>query len=201
MLIFWTASAQLDEKQGKHKHYKSWGGAENSSRRRNSFKSGSARVEFRILHYAGVVKYNVTGFIDKNNDLLFRDLKELMGSSLNIVAKACFPATELDSQKRPKTAGTQFKNSLNALVDILMVKQPSYVRCIKPNHEKKPGLFERELVQHQSKYLGLMENLRVRRAGFAFRRRFEIFLERYKVGHTVGKSHLLCNNATLMCVP
>lgn len=33
---------------------------------------------------------------------------------------------------------------------------------------------------HQVKYLGLMENLRVRRAGFAYRRTYEMFLERYK---------------------
>jgi len=29
-------------------------------------------------------------------------------------------------------------------------------------------------------YLGLMENLRVRRAGFAYRRTYEDFLQRYK---------------------
>lgn len=40
--------------------------------------------------------------------------------------------------------------------------------------------FDRDLVSHQVKYLGLMENLRVRRAGFAYRRNYEIFLERYK---------------------
>lgn len=33
---------------------------------------------------------------------------------------------------------------------------------------------------HQVKYLGLMENLRVRRAGFAYRRPYEQFLQRYK---------------------
>ena len=32
----------------------------------------------------------------------------------------------------------------------------------------------------QIKYLGLMENLRVRRAGFAYRRLYPLFLGRYK---------------------
>lgn len=35
------------------------------------------------------------------------------------------------------------------------------------------------LVRHQVKYLGLMEHLRVRRAGFAYRRKYEVFLQRY----------------------
>lgn len=34
------------------------------------------------------------------------------------------------------------------------------------------------MVRHQVKYLGLMEHLRVRRAGFAYRRRYEVFLKR-----------------------
>lgn len=38
--------------------------------------------------------------------------------------------------------------------------------------------FDDKLVSHQVKYLGLMENLRVRRAGFAYRRTYEVFLER-----------------------
>lgn len=86
--------------------------------------------------------------------------------------------SELQDKKRPLTAGTQFKISLNALIETLMSKTPSYVRCIKPNHEKRAGLFDTEVITHQVKYLGLMENLRVRRAGFAYRREYGIFLER-----------------------
>uniref|UniRef100_A0A671QK17 Unconventional myosin-Ih-like n=1 Tax=Sinocyclocheilus anshuiensis TaxID=1608454 RepID=A0A671QK17_9TELE len=40
--------------------------------------------------------------------------------------------------------------------------------------------FDDVMVRHQVKYLGLMEHLRVRRAGFAYRRRYEVFLKRYK---------------------
>lgn len=41
------------------------------------------------------------------------------------------------------------------------------------------GRFDEVLVRHQVKYLGLMENLRVRRAGFAYRRKYEAFLQRW----------------------
>ena len=36
-------------------------------------------------------------------------------------------------------AATQFKTSLNNLMTILLCKQPSYVRCIKPNNLKRQG--------------------------------------------------------------
>ena len=36
-------------------------------------------------------------------------------------------------------AATQFKNSLTKLMETLMSKEPSYVRCIKPNDAKQPG--------------------------------------------------------------
>uniref|UniRef100_A0A672LQN6 Unconventional myosin-Ih-like n=1 Tax=Sinocyclocheilus grahami TaxID=75366 RepID=A0A672LQN6_SINGR len=75
---------------------------------------------------------------------------------------------------------TQFKSSLAGLTEILMTKEPWYVRCLKPNHCKQPDRFDDVMVRHQVKYLGLMEHLRVRRAGFAYRRRYEVFLKRYK---------------------
>ncbi|KAK2710802.1 hypothetical protein QYM36_012099, partial [Artemia franciscana] len=138
------------------------------------------RDEFRVLHYAGEVTYNVNGFLDKNNDLLFRDLKEAMSNAKNIIAKETFTKSELTSKKRPDTAASQFKNSLGQLSVILKSKEPSYIRCIKPNDDQVPNKFNRDIVSHQVKYLGLMENLRVRRAGFAYRRPYEGFLNRYK---------------------
>ncbi|XP_061461437.1 unconventional myosin-Ic isoform X2 [Rhineura floridana] len=138
------------------------------------------REEFRLLHYAGEVTYSVAGFLDKNNDLLFRNLKEVMCNSENPIVNQCFDRTELTDKKRPETAVTQFKNSLSKLMEILMSKDPSYIRCIKPNDAKQAGRFDEVLIRHQVKYLGLMENLRVRRAGFAYRRKYEVFLQRYK---------------------
>lgn len=81
--------------------------------------------------------------------------------------------------KRPPTAGLLFKNSMQALVQNLLSKEPHYVRCIKPNELKSAAAFDEQRVRHQVSYLGLVENVRVRRAGFAYRQRYDRFLKRY----------------------
>uniref|UniRef100_A0A8C7NMT9 Myosin IHa n=1 Tax=Oncorhynchus mykiss TaxID=8022 RepID=A0A8C7NMT9_ONCMY len=105
---------------------------------------------------------------------------QVMRQSKNAIVRECFASTESDSRRRPETVASQFKSSLLGLTDILMSKEPWYVRCLKSNESKQPGRFDDVLVRHQVKYLGLMEHLRVRRAGFAYRRRYELFLQRYK---------------------
>lgn len=65
-----------------------------------------------------------------------------------------------------------------ALVKTLTSKEPFYVRCIKPNEDKSPNNLYEERVIHQVRYLGLLENVRVRRAGFAYRQRYDRFLKR-----------------------
>ncbi|KAK1899490.1 Unconventional myosin-Ic [Dissostichus eleginoides] len=169
-----TFLEKLEDTVGGHAHFVTHKLADTKTRK------VMARDEFRLLHYAGEVNYNVNGFLDKNNDLLFRNLKEVMCMSENKILTKCFDREELSDKKRPETAATQFKASLAKLMEILMSKEPSYVRCIKPNDSKQSGRFDEVLIRHQVKYLGLMENLRVRRAGFAYRRRYEVFLQRYK---------------------
>ncbi|KAF7641305.1 hypothetical protein LDENG_00285630, partial [Lucifuga dentata] len=58
---------------------------------------------------------------------------------------------------------------------------PHYIRCIKPNETKRPRDWEENRVKHQVEYLGLCENIRVRRAGYAYRRVFNKFLQRYAI--------------------
>ncbi|NXR08399.1 MYO1H protein, partial [Semnornis frantzii] len=107
-------------------------------------------------------------------------LPQVLCNSKNGIVRECFLLSELDNRRRPETVATQFKNSLASLIEILMSKEPSYVRCIKPNELKEPGRFDDFLIRHQVKYLGLMEHLRVRRAGFAYRRKYEIFLQSWR---------------------
>ncbi|ELK04797.1 Myosin-Ib [Pteropus alecto] len=138
---------------------------------------------FRIQHYAGKVLYQVEGFVDKNNDLLYRDLSQAMWKAGHALIKSLFPEGNPAkiNLKRPPTAGSQFKASVATLMKNLQTKNPNYIRCIKPNDKKAAHIFNEALVCHQIRYLGLLENVRVRRAGYAFRQAYEPCLERYKM--------------------
>uniref|UniRef100_A0A8C1LRB6 Osteoclast-stimulating factor 1 n=1 Tax=Cyprinus carpio TaxID=7962 RepID=A0A8C1LRB6_CYPCA len=143
----------------------------------NSWNQG-----FIIHHYAGKVSYDAEGFCERNRDVLFTDLIELMQSSEIPFIRALFPEN-LNAEKkgRPTTAGSKIKKQANDLVSTLMKCTPHYIRCIKPNETKKPKDWEESRVKHQVEYLGLKENIRVRRAGYAYRRFFRKFLNRYAI--------------------
>ncbi|KAJ1935086.1 class II myosin, partial [Linderina pennispora] len=135
---------------------------------------------FTVKHYAGDVTYTISGMTDKNKDQLLRDHLELCKSSGNEFLRTLFPEPlDQDSKKRPPTASDLIKGSANELVTKLMQSQPSYIRTIKPNENKSPSEFDDKRVLHQVKYLGLCENIRIRRAGFAYRQTFEKFVERF----------------------
>ncbi|XP_074785489.1 unconventional myosin-Ia isoform X2 [Athene noctua] len=174
-----TFLTKLNQLFAGHKHYES---KETQNARRVMDASLPPRC-FRIHHYAGKVTYNVTGFIEKNNDLLFRDLSQAMWAARHTLLRSLFPEGDPQkvSLKLPPTAGFQFKASVATLMKNLYSKNPNYIRCIKPNETKAAMRFTPELVLAQIRYLGLMENVRVRRVGYAFRQLYGPFLQRYKM--------------------
>lgn len=136
--------------------------------------------QFIIKHYAGDVSYDVNGMTDKNKDQLLKDLLNLVGQSSNQFVHTLFPdQVDQDNKRRPPTAGDKIKASANDLVSTLMKASPSYIRTIKPNENKSPTEYNSPNVMHQVKYLGLQENVRIRRAGFAYRQSYEKFVERF----------------------
>ncbi|KAK3054351.1 class II myosin [Extremus antarcticus] len=136
--------------------------------------------QFIIKHYAGEVSYAVDGMTDKNKDQLLKDILNLCAQSSNQFVHTLFPnEVDQDNRRRPPTAGDKIKASANDLVTTLMKCTPSYIRTIKPNENKSPTEYNSPNVLHQIKYLGLQENVRIRRAGFAYRQTYEKFVERF----------------------
>ena len=154
------------------------------------YLSGSGN-KFKIRHYAGEVDYSTTGFFEKNKNTLQRDLIICMQNSQHKFLSDLFlnkndklishPQEQARGKKAPISAGSKIRKQANDLVKALTECRPHYVRCIKPNESKRPKDWEQKRVDHQVKYLGLAENIRVRRAGFAYRRTFDQFLQRYNI--------------------
>lgn len=137
--------------------------------------------KFVIKHYAGDVTYDMNHMTDKNKDQMLKDLLNVLSTSSNQFITSLFPDSSVnqDSKRKPPTAGDRIIRSANDLVTTLAKSSPSYIRTIKPNQNKSPTEYDTKQVLHQIKYLGLKENVRIRRAGFAYRQTFEKFVERF----------------------
>ncbi|XP_069983292.1 myosin-VIIa isoform X1 [Penaeus vannamei] len=140
-------------------------------------------ASFGINHFAGVVFYDTRGFLDKNRDTFSADLLQLIHHTSNKFLQHLFVediGMGSETRKRAPTLSAQFKKSLDSLMKTLLSCQPFFIRCIKPNEFKKPMLFDRELCCRQLRYSGMMETIRIRRAGYPIRHTFREFVERYR---------------------
>nr|XP_014341456.1 PREDICTED: unconventional myosin-X-like [Latimeria chalumnae] len=148
--------------------------------------------QFGIKHYAGEVLYNVKGFLEKNRDT-FRDdiLNMLKDSRLDFIydlfERVCSRNSEetmkMGTQRRKPTVSSQFRDSLHSLMATLSTSNPFFIRCIKPNMEKTPNKFDPVVVLNQLRYSGMLETVKIRRAGFPVRRQFQDFYTSTFAGH------------------
>ncbi|CAL8273724.1 unnamed protein product [Merluccius merluccius] len=146
--------------------------------------------QFGIKHYAGEVLYDVRGILEKNRDT-FRDdiLNMLKDSRLDFIydlfekvgSRNNEETLKMGTARRKPTVSSQFRDSLHSLMATLSVSNPFFIRCIKPNMEKNPHVFDPEVVINQLRYSGMLETVKIRRAGFPVRRTFKDFLSRYKI--------------------
>ncbi|KAI3367589.1 hypothetical protein L3Q82_026435 [Scortum barcoo] len=144
--------------------------------------------QFGIKHYAGEVLYDVRGILEKNRDT-FRDdiLNMLKDSRLDFIYDLFEKVgsrnneEKMGTARRKPTVSSQFRDSLHALMATLSVSNPFFIRCIKPNMKKNPNVFDPEVVLNQLRYSGMLETVKIRRAGFPVRRTFKDFFSRYKI--------------------
>jgi len=151
---------------------------------------------FTIVHYAGKVTYDTETFIDKNKDYIVPEHIAIMSKSDNSFISGLFGGFfKKDSGHQGKgnsvgggakssqfvSVATQFKDSLNQLMDSIKTTSPHYIRCIKPNMEKKPLIFDKIMVLNQLRSGGVLECIRITKAGYPTRKTYETFAPRYKI--------------------
>uniref|UniRef100_A0A8C0F2H5 MYH1B protein n=1 Tax=Bubo bubo TaxID=30461 RepID=A0A8C0F2H5_BUBBB len=156
---------------------------------------GKAEAHFSLVHYAGTVDYNISGWLEKNKDPLNETVVGLyQKSSLKTLALlfASVGGAEAESGGGGKKGGKKkgssfqtvsalFRENLNKLMSNLRSTHPHFVRCLIPNETKTPGAMEHELVLHQLRCNGVLEGIRICRKGFPSRILYADFKQRYKV--------------------
>ncbi|KAM7035672.1 myosin heavy chain, skeletal muscle, adult-like isoform 2-T2 [Acridotheres tristis] len=156
---------------------------------------GKAEAHFSLVHYAGTVDYNITGWLEKNKDPLNETVIGLYQKSSVKTLALLFASAEASGgggggggKKGGKKKGSSFqtvsalfRENLNKLMTNLRSTHPHFVRCIIPNETKTPGAMEHELVLHQLRCNGVLEGIRICRKGFPSRVLYADFKQRYKV--------------------
>ena len=153
-------------------------------------------AHFAISHYAGIVSYNVTNWLEKNKDPVNETVVEVFkSSSTNSLLVHLFrdhpgqptetPKDEGRKKKKKggggKTVSSVYLVSLNELMTTLHTCEPHFVRCLVPNTHKKPGEVEPHLIMHQLQCNGVLEGIRICMRGFPNRMLYPDFKQRYAV--------------------
>ena len=150
-------------------------------------------TQFTLKHYAAEVVYDAQGFCFKNKDPVQPSMLELLSISHNEYIRQIFQdhlsKMEQNTKKGPKGQSSLFFESVTSkfkrqLTDLMMrinAAQPHFVRCINPNSQKEPGKLEPEMILDQLRCSGLMEAVRVSRAGFPVRVLHRDFTSRFSI--------------------
>merc|ERR1712002_707969 len=152
-------------------------------------------AHFAISHYAGIVSYNVTGWLEKNKDPVNDSVVEVFKSTSTSVLlvhlwrdhpgqPTTAPKEEGKKKKKGgggKTVSSVYLVSLGELMTTLHSCEPHFVRCLVPNTHKKPGDVEPPLIMHQLTCNGVLEGIRICMRGFPNRMLYPDFKMRYAI--------------------
>jgi myosin protein heavy chain len=147
---------------------------------------------FMLTHYAAEVEYSTSGWLEKNKDPLNDNATRLLAASTDKHIATLFadcadpddePGGPRSRVKRGlfRTVAQRHKEQLSSLMNQLHSTHPHFVRCILPNHKKRPKQFSAPLVLDQLRCNGVLEGIRIARTGFPNRLPFVEFRQRYEV--------------------
>lgn len=150
------------------------------------------RSKFVVSHYALDVTYDSEGFIEKNRDTVGEGHLEVLKASENEMLQDVLSVIDKNSvaletsakksiaSKKP-TLGSMFKTSLIDLMKTINETNVHYIRCIKPNEQKKAWEFDSLMVLSQLRACGVLETIRISCAGFPSRWTYVEFADRYHI--------------------
>ncbi|CAF4187090.1 unnamed protein product, partial [Rotaria sp. Silwood2] len=139
---------------------------------------------FLVQHFAGSVVYSTAQFIEKNNDALHVSLLSLAQESRNSFIKSLFSNVSEHEKSVGKlnfiSVGSKFRSQLSDLLNKLRRTDISFIRCIKPNLQMVPNLFEGGHILSQLQCSGMVSVLDLMQQGFPSRTQFSELYRMYK---------------------
>ena len=151
-------------------------------------------AHFAVIHYAGTVSYNVTGWLEKNKDPVNDSVVDVLkqGTCVLLVhlwrdhpGQSNPPEEEKGKKKKkgsgPKTVTSVYLVQLAELMTILHSTEPHFIRCLVPNTHKQPGMVEPPLIMQQLTCNGVLEGIRICMRGFPNRMLYPDFKTRYAI--------------------
>uniref|UniRef100_A0A8C9R501 Myosin heavy chain 16 n=1 Tax=Scleropages formosus TaxID=113540 RepID=A0A8C9R501_SCLFO len=145
-------------------------------------------AHFELVHYAGTVGYNITGWLEKNKDPLNETVVGLFQKSAMPLLGLLFKEEEAAAGTKKQKKGSSFqtvsafyREQLNKLMTTLRSTAPHFVRCIVPNEFKQSGVCDASLILHQLACNGVLEGIRICRKGFPNRLQYPEFKQRYYI--------------------
>merc|ERR1719266_3076629 len=162
-------------------------------------KAPDKNAHFGVSHYAAMVSYNLTGWLEKNKDPINDTVVELMKNGSNALLVECFydhPGQPTEVKKDAggggkkkgggKTVTSFFKAQLDDLMKVLYSTDPSFIRCVVPNTHKQPGGVQPDLVMHQYQCNGVLAGIAICRLGFPNKLMYPDFKARYNILAAAG---------------
>eukprot|EP00548_Thalassiothrix_antarctica_P007577 CAMPEP_0194150846 /NCGR_PEP_ID=MMETSP0152-20130528/45450_1 /TAXON_ID=1049557 /ORGANISM="Thalassiothrix antarctica, Strain L6-D1" /LENGTH=2046 /DNA_ID=CAMNT_0038854157 /DNA_START=234 /DNA_END=6374 /DNA_ORIENTATION=- len=142
--------------------------------------------KFSVEHYAGLVEYTTESWLEKNKDQLPAAAADLLNESdFGLIGKLRkYVRTEARGGRgsiATKSVGTQFSSQLKTLRARIDQTVPHYIRCLKPNDDLTPDYFEPLNIVEQLRCGGVLEAVRVSRAGYPTRYPHDVFMARYYI--------------------
>jgi myosin-5 len=154
------------------------------------FPKFAKQLSFIVKHTARDVEYLTDGFVEKNKDELSVFLQNAIDTShfevvqifneISGLGISKIQNEEVKKNPKEKYLGYKFRRNMDDLINTLARCYCHFVRCIKPNEQKKSDFWNGQLALMQIRYMGLLDSLKVRKLSYPFRFEYKKFFEFYQ---------------------
>ena len=149
-------------------------------------KNKKYKFNFKIIHYAQIVEYNSSLFLDKNHDTIHQDTLKLLQQSKNNTIASMLNINNKSIKKNSKHhkksfqgVGTHFNKQLEILMHDLKHTKSHFLRCLNPNKSKSKTEWNESHVRRQLKCNGIIEAIKVIKLGYPSRTQYQYILDKF----------------------